>query len=201
MKKILQVDIYWSPLSPNLFTHIYQICWWLVRIFKRLQTGWGHEDGNIRTPACRHRHTHGHILQKMLNYLEWMFCPLIHIFIPHISTGCAGSLCSFSYVHKSEKKITCCQGEVWVCSQLFCWSYSHGIYNSCFMTKVIGKCAFGDSTLNDNELLNVKEVKRGATFTSLIFYWTLTKFQILVKRYNIISLVEVNQAIWAWLFF
>ena len=34
----------------------------------------------------------------------------------------------------------------------------------------IGKCAFGDSTLNDNELLNVKEVKRGATFTSLIFY-------------------------------
>ena len=33
----------------------------------------------------------------------------------------------------------------------------------------IGKCAFGDITLNGNELLNVKEVKRGATFTSLIF--------------------------------
>ena len=36
--------------------------------------------------------------------------------------------------------------------------------------KQIGKCAFEDSTLNDNELLKVKEVKRGATFTSLIFY-------------------------------
>ena len=50
--------IYWSPLSPNLFTHICQVCWWLVRIFKKLQTGWGHEDGNIRTPSCGHRHTH-----------------------------------------------------------------------------------------------------------------------------------------------
>ena len=34
--------------------------------------------------------------------------------------------------------------------------------------QITGKCAFGDSTLNDNELLNVKEVKRGATFTSLV---------------------------------
>ena len=48
------------------------------------------------------------------------------------------------------------------------WSKISEIQRKIF--KQIGKCAFEDSTLNDNELLNVKEVKRGATFTSLIFY-------------------------------
>ena len=68
------------------------------------------------------------------------------------------------------------------------------IYLSIFF--VVGKCAFGDSTLNDNELLNVKEVKRGATFTSLILYWTLTKFQFLFTRYNIISaIIETSEII------
>ena len=85
----------------------------------------------MRTATFAHWHAGtvtltGHPLQKMLNSLGWMFCPLIHIFISNISTGCAGY--QLFVCPQKVKKITCCYGEVGVCSQLFCWSDSDGIY-------------------------------------------------------------------------
>ena len=82
----------------------------------------------MRTATFAHRHAGTvtltrHPLQKMLNRLGHWF---ISSYLTHLLVRLATS---FSYVHRKWKKIIrCCYGEVRVCSQLFCWSDSDGIY-------------------------------------------------------------------------
>ena len=79
--------------------------------------------------------------------IAWSGC-FVHWFKSSYLTLLVVLASSFSYVHRKwKKRITCCHGDMGVCSQLFCSSDSHRIYNSCFMTKVtichwIFKCVF-----------------------------------------------------------